>query len=232
MGSKNSRVIVNIAVAPLESWYHRGQVRLLQSLTTHRNDSHLLFKAYEHPIFTTPYADKIWSIYEAYLHGFKHILYLDCSITAVKNTEAIWNYIEEHGYYLYASGANCAQTCNDKSLAAYNLTRDQAEHLPECASNVFGVNVDSEFGESLITSITDSLSNGAIYGEKWPSNEQRLKESTDPRYLYHRQDQSVISLVAGIIGLPMEQEGHFVSRAENADQTMNNNVIFSLKGGY
>jgi hypothetical protein len=227
----SDRVIVNIAVADPHSWYRKGQQRLIDSLIVQANKSHYDFTTMENSVYGNPYADKIMSIYNAYKSGFKHILYLDCSVITVKNTEPIWDYIEEKGYYLYQSGANCAETCNDHSLFCYGITRDNAENMWECASGVFGISLETDFGEQFIEDISKSVLNGAVNGVKWPTEEQRLIESTDPRYKYHRQDQSVISLVAGKLNLPLEKEGHFVSRWENEKTTMNENIIFSIKGG-
>jgi len=227
----SDRVIVNIAVADPNSWYRKGQQRLINSLIVQANKSRYDFSTLNESVYGNPYADKIMSIYNAYKSGYKHILYLDCSIKAIKNTEPIWNYIEEKGYYLYQSGANCAETCNDHSLFCYGVTRDNAENMLECASNVFGISLETDFGQQFIEDIAKSVSNGAISGVKFPTEEQRLMESADPRFKYHRQDQSVISLVAGKLNLPMEKEGHFVSRWENAERTMNENTIFTLKGG-
>jgi hypothetical protein len=229
----SNRVIVNVAVSDYDSWYRKGQERLLNSLQKHNNKSNYDFSIMRDSIYGNPYADKIMSIYNAYKRGYKYILYLDCSITAIKNTEPIWNYIEEKGCYLYKSQEeeNCAVTCNDHSLFCYGVTRDSAENMLECSSSVFGISLETDFGQQFIEDIARSVSNGAVNGIKWPTEEQRLMESADQRFKYHRQDQSVISLVAGKLNLPMEQEGHFVSRWENAEITMNENIIFTLKGG-
>jgi hypothetical protein len=225
------RVIVNVAISDRYSWYRGGQQRLLSSLKEHNNNSAYEFSTMEESFYGNPYSDKIMSIYNAYKRGYKHILYLDCSITAIKNTEPIWEYIEKNGYYLYQSGANCAETCNDHSLFCYGVTRDQAENMLECASNVFGISLETDFGQQFIEDIAKSVSNGAISGVKFPTPLQRALESSDARFKYHRQDQSIISLVAGKLGLPMEKEGHFVCRWENEAVNMNENVIFKLKGG-
>lgn len=227
----HNRVIVNVAVSDPQSWYRKGQQRLIDSLIVQGNKSHYDFTTMENSVYGNPYADKIMSIYNAYKNGYKYILYLDCSIKAIKSTEPIWNYIEEKGYYLYESGENCAQTCNDHCLSCYGITRDSAENMIEGATNVFGISLETDFGQQFIEDIAKSVSNGAVNGVKNPTEEERLMESADPRFKYHRVDQSVISLVAGKLNLPMEKEGHFVSRWENAERTMNENIIFTLKGG-
>lgn len=229
---ESNKAIVNIAVASDTSWYHSGQKRLLESLKKQGENADFLFERYEHPKFLTPYADKIHAIYQAYKKGYAKILYLDCSIQAVRPLDDIWAYINENGYYLYQSGYNCAQTCNDKSLNAYGITRDEAQSIYECASNVFGIDCETQRGKDFVEKICASISTGAVYGHKFPNEEQRLQESQDPRFLHHRQDQSVISLVASLYNFFLEREGHFVSRWENAEHTMNENVIFTLKGGY
>jgi hypothetical protein len=229
---ESKRAIVNVAIGSETSWYHDGQKRLRESLEQYDEKSDLHFQSYENPKHISPYADKIAAIYEAYKMGYTKILYLDCSIKAIRPLNDIWSYIDNNGYYLYQSGYNCAQTCNDHSLESYKVTRDEAEKMYECASNVFGIDCETAMGKDFIEQIFKSIETKAIYGIKFPSIEQRLEESQDDRFIHHRQDQSIISIVAGLNKLKMEREGHFVSRWENAQYTMNENIIFTLKGGY
>jgi hypothetical protein len=228
MDLKN-KAIVNIAVCSETSWYINGQNRLRDSIIKVSEDADLLFTQYENLRLQSVYEDKVLAIKEAAEKGYKKILWLDCSITAIASLQPIWDKIEQDGYYLYESGSNCAITCNDRCLSNYGLTRDEAEKIKECASNVVGINLESQLGFSFYKLWVSSLLNKSNLGEKWPSKKQRLLESEDKRFKYHRNDQSCASLSAGLLGLSLDKEGNFVRRFENKNE--NETIIFILKGG-
>lgn len=222
-----NRVIVNISVGDHNSWYHNGQERLLQSLKEVGDSSDLLFTK-QYGRVSNPYVEKVRQIRTAVEKGYKNLLWLDCSIKAIGNTDAIWEYINENGYYLYTSGYNCAQSSNDYSLNCYGVNRDEAEAFPECASNVVGINLNSIKGRAFYELWVKSIEDGSMNGVKWPNTQQRLKESEDPRFLFHRQDQTTASLAANLAGCKMEEQGHLVSRVETG---ITNTTIFTLRGG-
>lgn len=235
------RGIANLAIGSETSWYHVGQQRLRDSLEKFDPTSHLFFEQRssprKNPALNTepsPYVDKVIHIGNtaARCHLF---LWLDCSIVALQPLEPIWKTIEEQGYFFYESGANCAETCNDRCLEHYGVTRDEAQSMPEIASNIVGINMNDPVGLEFFNLWIHGLRNNAMTGSKWPSDEERLRESIDPRFKYHRQDQSTASLSLGIIsrktGVIIHREGHFVVRAENQHIHQNDSIIFKLKGG-
>jgi len=226
---KMDKSIVTLAVGTETSWYHLGQQRLVDSLLQH-GESEIFLAKYEKVTWGSPYEDKIAHIRHAGSY-FKKLLWLDCSITATKPLTEMWDYIENNGVYLYQSGANCAETCNDNCLRHYGITRDQAALIPECASNVVGINLEHPKGKKFFDSWVGSIGTGANIGHKWPTLTQRLGESLDPRFKYHRQDQSTASLAANIAGVKLENEGHFVCRKENLEYHKNESIIFVLEGG-
>lgn len=224
-----SNAILNLAVGSSSSWYHKGQQALFDSLMNVDERARLYFVRKE-ASSETPYQDKVRHIH-SYGPASQMFLWLDCSITAVRQLDDIWAHIEEHGVYLYQSGGNCSETCNDHCLNSYGITRDQAEKIPECASNVVGVNLTHPKGKKFFELWMHSLSRGSNFGHKWPTEEERLEESTDPRFKYHRQDQSSASLAAHLAGVKLEPEGHYVCRHENLGHHQNDSIIFVLKGG-
>jgi len=232
----NKRIIVNVAIGDADSWYHRGQARLFQSIKDHTPNfgyvaANLISK--KTPLEAAfPYEEKIAAVKYAAENGYTKILWLDCSIMAIRPLNDIWNYIEKNGYYLYKSGENACQTANDNALNFYGISRDTAELYDECASNVVGLNLDTEVGFNLYNLWISSLNGTANRGVKFPTGTQRLLESEDPRFKYARQDQSTLSLSAAKLGgLKMEDHNHFVYRDE-AGNVPSETAIFKLKGGY
>lgn len=226
----NKRAIVTLSIGTPESWYHKGRLALLESLNKVGENATTFFANYEKPERRSVYEDKIAHIKHAGYY-YKQILWLDCSITAIGSLEKVWRYIEKNGVYLYQSGASCAETCNDNCLKTYGITRDQAALIPECASNVVGINLEHETGKKFFDLWIGSLENDSNIGEKWPSVTQKLGESLDARFKYHRQDQSTASLSAWKAGVKLEREGHFVVRHENFSTTKSKDTCLVLKGG-
>lgn len=225
-----TKAIVNIAIGSQTSWYFKGQDRLTESLDDVGYHGPVYSNRYRFPILRSVYEDKIFAIKNVAKTDL--LLWLDCSITAVRPLQPIWDYIAQHGVYLYQSGANCAETCNDLCLDHYGISRDAAASIPECASNVVGINLKHPIGKKFFDLWVGSLQSAANFGVKWPTDEERLFESKDDRFKYHRQDQSTASLSAHLCGIKLEKEGHFVVRAENKEYYKNSDsVIFELRGG-
>lgn len=225
--------IVNISIGSPESWYHRGQARLRNTLeyfgALERCD--LIFTKRESAETISPYSDKILSMKRAAELGYKKLLWLDCSITAIRPIDDILNWIEEKGYYMYVSGANACQTSSDAALQFYNISRDESEKYPECASNVVGINLETQVGKNLFFNWTNSINNHILTEIKFPNEQQRLLYSQDSRFLHPRSDQCALSLSAiNCGGLEMQDHNHFVCRNEG-DFKPSETVIFMLKGG-
>lgn len=224
--------IVNIAVASYDSWYHRGQMRLRHSLESvgalERCD--LVFSRRETAETISPYSDKVLSMKRAAEMGYKKILWLDCSITAIRPIDDMLNWIEKEGYYMYRSGYNACQTASDAALKFYNISRDEAEKHPECASNVVGINLENEKGYNLYLNWINSVNNEILTEIKFPNESQRLIYSEDKRFYFPRSDQSCISLSSINAGCSMQDHNHFVCRNEG-DFKPTESVIFMLKGG-
>lgn len=227
--TNKGRVIVTLAVGSETSWYFAGQKKLIESLNAN-GETEIFLAAYEKITFGSAYDDKVAHIKHAGQY-FTKLLWLDCSITAIKSLKEIWEYIEKEGVFLYQSGGNCAETCNDHCLKMYNITRDEAERVNECASNVVGIDLSHPKGRKFFDLWVSSLTNGSNVGCKWPSLTERLGESLDPRFKYHRQDQSTASLAAYRADVKLEPEGKFVVRKENLEYHKNDSIVFVLSGG-
>jgi len=107
--------------------------------------------------------------------------------------------VSNQGYFFWGSGENCAQTVSDDCLKLFGLTRDEAELIPECASSVFGINLNTYIGREFAERFIKYTKQGAADGSRQHDN-----QSQDPRFKYHRQDQSVASLVMNELGMKLE----------------------------
>lgn len=183
-----------IISAGIGGWYAQGVKRLEQSLNFNGWAGNTLTWKDEYPPNSHrhedfPYYMKIAAFEEALRQGYTHILWLDASFWAVKNPMKMFDLINEQGYYFFSSGYNLAQSVNDTALQYVNLSRDEAEKVTEWASGCVGINFENEAGKSLYTRWKQLMDAGLSKGSRLHDN-----QSADERFLFHRQDQSCLSL--------------------------------------
>lgn len=121
------------------------------------------------------------------------MLWLDASIfaTGAGPLDPLFEHIEKNGYLLMRNGWKNSLWCNDRSLEAFNFTRDEAESQPSAMGGAFGICTSHPKGKQLLR----KLRNHRLLFRGQYSNMSR-SESADPRCLGHRHDQSVMSLIA------------------------------------
>lgn len=171
-----------------------------------------------------PYCLKLAALKAAVDSGATRILWLDASIVCVRNPQPMFDHIGTHGYFLYRSGYNCAQSVSDACLDAFGISRNQAELMPECASNVVGFDLSNPTGRRFFDWWHESALDGSMEGSR-----EHAGQSADPRFLFHRQDQSTASLIAYWLKMHMEDPGNF---ACDYMPTMPPSIIFYRHGLY
>lgn len=217
-----------IISAGIGGWYAQGVKRLEQSLNFNGWAGNVLTWKDEYPPNSHkhedfPYYMKIAAFEEALRQGYTHILWLDASFWAVKNPMKMFDLINEQGYYFFSSGYNLAQSVNDTALQYVNLSRDNAEGVTEWASGCVGINFENEQGKSLYLKWKEFMDAGLSKGSRWHDN-----QSEDERFLFHRQDQSCLSLACWELGLKNERGLNMVSyKGTNFDE---NELIFFIQG--
>lgn len=158
---------------------------------------------------------------EAIERGYKTIIWGDCSMTALRNVTPLVERIKADGMWIGKSGYNCAQVCTDAQLAYFDITRDQAEAIPDCASGIFGINVDHQAALSVIKEWIQAARNGVFSGSRL-----HARQSADPRFMFGRQDQSCLSLILHKHGVPL---GDFIDYAKFV-WDKDNGQIFHCQG--
>lgn len=198
MDSIDKAVIINCGVG---GWYGHGSRRLAKSLNfAGWAGSTIIYadeyppNSYKHEEF--PYYMKVAAFEEAIRQGFTYILWCDSSIFAVENPVKMFDIISEQGYWFFSSGYNLAQSANDAALSAVGLSRDEAETVNEWASGCFGVRLDNPDGLKLYNRWRELMDAGISKGSRLHDN-----QSQDKRFLFHRQDQTCLSLAIWELGL-------------------------------
>jgi len=191
MENINKAVIINCGVG---GWYGHGSRRLKKSLNfvgwageTIIYDDTYPPDSYRHE--DIPYYMKIAAFEEAIRQGFTHILWCDSSIFAVENPVKMFDIIDEQGFWFFSSGYNMAQSANDTALAAAGMSRDEAETVNEWASGCVGVNLNNPNGKAIYERWKELMDAGISKGSRLHDN-----QSKDKRFLFHRQDQTCLSL--------------------------------------
>jgi hypothetical protein len=222
MESKVKACVINAAIG---SWYPEGQKRLKQSLIHHGfNWDILTWTDWPNDSFdkSCNYNVKAAAFEEAIKQGYTHILWLDASVWAVKDPNPIFDIINETGYYFWANGYNCAQECSDICLHYFELSRDQAEQMPIASTSMFGVNINNPIGKEFIERFLQSAKDRVFHGSRFHDN-----QSSDPRFLWHRQDQSAASIIANQLGCKIHNPRDLSSYYETQ---LPESVIFTMRG--
>jgi hypothetical protein len=218
----NDSVIINAGIG---GWYPRGSKRLHKSLIYHGWGHDILtFTDWPNNEFdkSNIYNLKASVFNYAIDQGYKKIIWMDCSAWAIKDPQPILDIINTDGYYFQRSGYNCAQTCNDNSLRYFGITRDRAEKFDDTSTAVFGVHMDNPLGSEFIERWIESCRAGVFNGSRLHDN-----QSQDPRFLFHRQDQSAASLLIGLMHLKQYNLGELVTYYS---PEMSESIVVALRG--
>ena len=196
------RTIINVAIGPQ---YERGQLRLDRSLSQHypgRMLSWIGWPPWE-GAKANPYVSKAAAFQEAIAKGYTTILWLDASCIVTGYLAPLFEDIEREGVYLPTSGYNCAQTGNDRILEYFGIARDQAEIIADAATGCFGICTKHPKGQAFARMFIQAAKDGQFDGSRVHDG-----QSQDPRFLFHRQDQSAAGLIAHFLNIEKHPFGH------------------------
>lgn len=170
-----------------------------------------------------PYYFKIAAFEWALFRQYTHILWCDASFWAVKDPMPIFDIINEQGYFMFSSGYNLAQTVNDNAVLKLELDRNNLETATEWATGCVGINFENPDGRNLYKLWKEYMDAGLSKGSRLHDN-----QSSDSRFLFHRQDQSCFSLACYQLQLRNEKGlDHVAYYATGHDPEK---VIFFIRG--
>lgn len=226
--TQNKPCIINAGVG---GWYKAGSERLERSLIYNGYAGDMMFWRDEYPPGCpshndNPYAIKIYAFKEAFNRGYKVVCWLDCSFWAIKNPHPIFDIISEKGNFAFRSGYNCAQTCSDALLSAVDVSRDEAEQIPETATGIVGINIDNPEGR-MVFDLWSAYCDAGLFKN---SRTHSLNDSHDPRFLFGRQDQSAYSMALHKAGVKFLYED-FVSYYDHSNPLKNSEKAYFFIGG-
>jgi hypothetical protein len=136
-----------------------------------------------------PYAFKAFALKCAMECGYSTVTWVDSSIHVQKDPSEYIDQVKSVGYYFQHNGFSCANTCTDAVLKHFGVTRDEAVHIPEVVGGIYGLHRD--VGRSFISDLVECAKLGLFTGNRVHDT----KDSQDPRFLFCRHDQSIMSLL-------------------------------------
>lgn len=177
--------------------YQHTQQGLIESLRKHTNYDILNFTSYEQleckPHSDSPYGFKVYAIEIAKNLGYDIVIWCDSPMRLLRPIDEWIPLITKHGVYLQRDGWFCGQWANDRTLAYFNKSRDDAMNIPNIYACVMGFDFRTDIARKFLDEfiICEKLS---LF--KGLHHNRNHTESNDVRCLGHRHDQSCAELIA------------------------------------
>lgn len=195
----NHAAIISVGVG---SWYPHGIDRLTKSLNYHGYWGDTFVWQDEYPTKTMshdddPYAFKLGAFDFAFERDKTHVLYVDSSFWAIRPVMEIFDFMNDKGVFAFRTGYSAGQTCTDKLLNWAGITRDDAMEIPEFAGGAIGFNMHNPHAQTVYATWKRMMNAGLFRNSRsWDPI-----DSTDPRFMHARQDQSAFSLALHMAGV-------------------------------
>jgi hypothetical protein len=223
--SKVKACIINVGHG---NWYATGTKRLRRSLNEVGFAGDIITWEDQYPPNCpphneVPYYFKIAAFEWALYRGYTHILWCDSSFWAVNDPMPIFDIINDQGYYMFSTGYNLAETVNDNALFALEIYRNDIEPFTEWATGCVGINFENPTGRNIYKLWKEYMDMGLSIGSREHDN-----QSGDPRFKFHRQDQSCFGLACYQLKLRNERgldHVAYYNTGHNAEQ-----LIFYIRG--
>lgn len=177
-------------------FYTKGRIRLKNSLERHCKQDFFVYKSESEvnaPMHTeNSHAFKVYCFEKLLAQGYNQIVWLDCSVFAIRDLEPIFQALDKFGYVFMDSGFKVGSWTNDTALNYYNLSRDESMNVTMVDTKFFALDFtdpkSNMFYDAWKQSMLDGIFNGNV------SNINKT-ESQDPRCNGHRHDQSCASII-------------------------------------
>lgn len=198
-------MIATIVTAATGERHLKGQARLVASIKRKEWPVHVAaFQGFPLAGFdeSNPYNIKASAMRASITKG-RVLIWMDSSCVAVRPIEPLVSRILERGYYLSTSGFDASQTCTDAQLAAAGITRDQSEGIPDTATGCIGIDTNDRRAMDFLREWIEWSARGLFAG----SRGYDPADSSDPRFLFARQDQSAATLLASKHGMDLDPMG-------------------------
>lgn len=203
-----------------QGWYPRGQKRLISSLNLHGNKHDVLALSIEPfqggwrvegsinsvPITPVNYpqykSDCVYTLKAAAFQyaldqGYELMLWLDCSVWAIKDIEPVFDIVAEQGHYFWRSGYSLGQTCSTACLNYFKIDREEAFDIHDSSTSMFGLYIANEKSLEFLSRWLKAAKEHQFHGSRDAIEGREGRE----QLFEHRQDQSVASALIHLMNL-------------------------------
>lgn len=150
------------------------------------------------PHSQSPYSFKPYAVDHVRKMGYRYIIWVDSVVRLRKDIEDLLQKISQVGVYLQADGWRVGTWANDKSLAYFGITRDQAMEIEAIYACIMGFDFRSPIALEFLARWKKASLDGIFIGN-WKND---LKtESQDERCRGHRHDQTCAELISHQLGI-------------------------------
>ena len=186
--------------------HYSGQEKALVESVQSRGYDILVFKSFSEigsPSHReSPYAFKYYSILEANRRGYPIVIWCDSCLTLQKTIFPWIELIQKVGVYLqHDESWSCGMWANDKTLAHFGVSRDDAMKIPSVYACTMALEFRHPKTSQFLARWKQSMDAGCFRG-RWSNTENT--ESQDPRCRGHRHDQTCAELVAHELNIPLQ----------------------------
>lgn len=203
------KAIVNLSTKK----FWKGQIRLKKRVTGKTKADIFLFREESEvnaPLHTdNNYAFKVYAIDHIREKGYSKILWMDASMLPIKNVDGIFDIIERDGYFFQNGGWKNRDWTNEDAKDYFGT--DDGDMMAACC---FGLDFDNEktieFWNNVKQAMTDGIFNGS-----WDD---------------HRHDQTVMSLLAYKMEMPLHEANVIFEYAKDGDTPSKDSIVLFADG--
>lgn len=213
----SDRVIISFANS--RGNYYKAMDRLENSLRD-RFEGHFIGYRDEGSIGAphhqdNPYAFKVYAIRAALKAGFKKVLYLDSAVFAIANVQPAFDLIEKDGYLMQEAGHYIRDWCNDETLRAMQLTKDDLGNwLMYGNAGMLGLDFNNPLAKAFFFQWSLGMEAGLFKGD-WAN---------------HRHDMTIGSIIANKLGMKFQPGDQILQYGSPDGPIQNETIIFKAQG--
>jgi hypothetical protein len=151
------------------------------------------------PHSKSPYSFKPYAVEHVRALGYRYVIWCDSVVRLRKPLDDFLPSVTAVGVYLAADGWRVGQWANDRALAYFGLTRDQAMEIEAIYACIMAFDFKSPRATEFLTRWKRASDDGIFIGH-WTNDAKT--ESQDERCRGHRHDQTCAELVSYQLGIP------------------------------
>lgn len=145
-----------------------------------------------------PYAFKAFAFKWAKEEGYDSALWLDSAVWPAKDPGAVFDEIENVGYWICLNGWNQANWSTDEQLKYFGYTREEAIKMPHAMACIVGFSFGDETGNRAYEMYLKAAQDGIFRGP-WKNDNGEV--SSDKNVLGSRHDQTCLGFIVNKLGL-------------------------------